>query len=77
MSVRYFEFVGTDPGRKIEKSEKFWEISVDGSDVTVRFGKIGAQGQTTVKTLDSADAAEAEAAKLIAAKTKKGYEEKQ
>jgi len=76
MAVRYFEFVGTDPGRKIENSEKFWEISVEGSEVTVRFGKIGAQGQTTVKTLASGEVAEAEAAKLIAAKTKKGYEEK-
>ena len=75
MSVRYFEFVGADPGRKIEKSEKFWEISVEGSEVTVRFGKIGAQGQTTVKNLASEEAAEAEAAKLIAAKMKKGYAE--
>jgi predicted DNA-binding WGR domain protein len=75
MPVRYFEFVGADPERKIEKSEKFWEISVEGSEVTVRFGKIGAQGQTTVKTLASEEAAEAEAAKLIAAKMKKGYAE--
>ena len=76
MATRYFEFVGEDAGRNVANSAKFWEVSVDDTSVTVRFGKIGANGQTTVKTLTSADAAHAEADKLIAAKVKKGYVEK-
>lgn len=76
MSTRYFEFVGEDAERNVANSAKFWEVTVDGTSVTVRFGKIGANGQTTVKTLSSTEAAQAEAAKLIAAKVKKGYVEK-
>jgi len=50
MSKRYFEFVsGT--------SAKFWEIGVSGNEVTVRFGRIGSQGQTQVKSLADTGAA--------------------
>jgi predicted DNA-binding WGR domain protein len=63
---RYFEFVGGS-------SAKFWEISVSGSTVTVRFGRIGTDGQTNVKTLASADAAAQHAEKIIKEKTAKGY----
>ena len=73
---RYFEFVGEDAGRGVASSAKFWEVAVDGIVVTVRFGKIGTSGQTTVKELGTADAAEVEATKLIASKVKKGYVEK-
>jgi predicted DNA-binding WGR domain protein len=73
MMKRYFEFVGEDTGRGVASSAKFWEVMVDGSVLTVRFGKIGANGQTTVKEFDSQAAAEAEAEKLIAGKVKKGY----
>ena len=76
MSKRYFEFIGEDAGRGVASSAKFWELTLDGSVVTVRFGKIGTNGQTTVKELASPDAAEAEANKLIASKVKKGYVEK-
>ena len=72
---RYFEFTGADADRGTSNSAKFWEIDVSGSTVTVRFGKIGAAGQTTVKEFDSADAAIAHAEKLIGDKTKKGYVE--
>lgn len=41
---RYFEFVGGT-------SAKFWEISTGGSEVSVRFGRIGTEGQTQVKRL--------------------------
>ena len=44
--------------------------------MTVRFGKIGANGQTKESTFDSDDEAQVEADKLIAAKVKKGYVEK-
>jgi predicted DNA-binding WGR domain protein len=66
MSKRYFEF-GT---------QKFWEITHTELQVSVRFGKLGVQGQTTVKDFESADEATKYAEKVIAEKTKKGYEEK-
>lgn len=75
MAKRYFEFVGNDAQRGVTSS-KFWEVEVTDNELTVRFGKIGAEGQTTVKTFPSAEAANSEAEKLIAAKTKKGYSEK-
>ena len=75
MNKRYFEFVGEDPGRGVSSSEKFWEISIDGTALTIRFGKIGGNGQTTVKEFTSSEEADAEAAKLIASKVKKGYVE--
>jgi DNA ligase len=55
------------------KSSKFWEISVTGSEVTVRYGRIGTNGQTNTKTFADAAAAAQHAAKLIAEKTDKGY----
>ena len=53
---------------------KFWEITVKGKQTTARYGKIGAKGQTSVKTHASAAAAKAFAAKEAAGKEKKGYE---
>jgi predicted DNA-binding WGR domain protein len=75
MATRYFEFVGEDAQRKVAAASKFWEVTVDGSTLTVRFGKIGATGQTTVKEFAGSAEADAQAAKLIAEKTKKGYSE--
>jgi len=51
------------------------KVTINGADLTVRFGKIGTNGQTTLKSLASADAAQVESAKLISSKTKKGYVE--
>ena len=65
---RYFEFVEGS-------SAKFWEISQSGNDVTVRFGKIGTNGQTQTKTMSDADAATKHVEKLIKEKTGKGYQE--
>jgi predicted DNA-binding WGR domain protein len=66
---RYFEFVeGT--------SSKFWEIKVEGNQFFTRYGKIGTDGQMTQKDWPSNDKAQAEADKLIAEKTRKGYVEK-
>jgi predicted DNA-binding WGR domain protein len=73
---RYFEFVGED-ARRGTTSEKFWEVSVSGSTVTVRFGKIGAEnGQTSEKEFSTPAEAQAHADKLAAEKIKKGYVEK-
>jgi DNA ligase 1 len=66
---RYFEF--TDGS-----SAKFWEVKVDGASFTTRYGKIGTEGQMTQKDFDSPAKAQAEADKLVAEKTKKGYVEK-
>ncbi|MBX3245987.1 MAG: WGR domain-containing protein [Myxococcales bacterium] len=68
MQKRYFEF---DDG----KSSKFWEVSVDGKTHTVRYGKIGTAGQEKTKSFASPEAAEKDANKLVAEKTKKGYAE--
>ena len=48
------------------KSNKFWEITVEGDSFTVRYGKMGTDGQTSTKTYADADKARVEADKLIA-----------
>jgi len=65
---RYFEF-------SEGSSNKFWEIRIDGNSVRTRYGKIGASGQQTLKDYPNAAAATKEYDKLVAEKTKKGYEE--
>lgn len=56
-------------------SRKFWEIAIEGHTVTVRYGRIGTDGQTKVKQHGTAGEAAKDAAKLVAEKTKKGYVE--
>lgn len=63
---RRFEFVGGN-------SSKFWEVRVQGADVYTSYGRIGSTGQTSCKSLESAGAAAAHAAKLVQEKTRKGY----
>ena len=57
------------------KSNKFWEIDLDGTSFSVTFGKIGTSGQTQTKTFDNASKAQTEYDKLVKEKTKKGYTE--
>lgn len=66
--MRTFEF-------KDDKSNKFWNIELQGKQFTVAFGKIGTKGQTQTK--EFADEAKAQAAheKLVAEKLGKGYVE--
>jgi predicted DNA-binding WGR domain protein len=66
--ARRFEFVEGS-------SAKFWEVSVQGSTLTVVFGKLGTPGQTKPKSFSSAEAAQQEADTLVREKTKKGYVE--
>jgi DNA ligase-1 len=66
---RYFEFVEG-------KSSKFWEIVVNGKEMTTRYGKIGSAGKSTTKSFKDEAAARATADKLIAEKTADGYVEK-
>ena len=56
-------------------SSKFWEVAVSGAEVTVRFGRIGANGQTQTNALADEAAAVQHAAKLVAEKLDKGYVE--
>ncbi len=54
-------------------SSKFWEVSAQGKQLVVRFGRIGTKGQTQEKTFDTEAKANAERDKLTREKTKKGY----
>lgn len=67
-SQRRFEFI--EGG-----SKKFWEIGQTGCDMTLRYGRIGTNGQTQTKTFPDEARTTREAQKLIAEKVKKGYVE--
>ena len=57
-------------------SSKFWEVSQNGSEFTVRYGRIGTDGQAPkTKDMGTSEKAAAEVEKLIRAKTGKGYAE--
>lgn len=56
-------------------SNKFWEVWCEGAALHTRYGKLGANGQTTVKAYSSPEAAALFEAMLIKQKTKKGYVE--
>lgn len=68
MARREFQF-------QQEGSGKFWAIDVEGKTVTVQFGRTGTTGQTQTKKFSSAAEADKTAAKLVAEKLKKGYQE--
>jgi uncharacterized protein (TIGR02996 family) len=55
-------------------SNKFWEIELEGSSFTTRYGRIGTDGQETTKDFKSPAEAKKAYDKLIAEKEKKGYE---
>jgi predicted DNA-binding WGR domain protein len=74
---KYFEYIGETDRTKTGETAKFWEITLEGKTVSVRFGKLGTNGQGSIKELDSEDSARAYADKKIAEKTKDGYVEKQ
>jgi predicted DNA-binding WGR domain protein len=42
-TTKRFEFVGRG-------SDKFWEVTTRGTEVSVRFGRNGSKGQMTTKT---------------------------
>ena len=72
---KYFEYVGASDRTKSGETAKFWEITIDGTYVSVRFGKLGTSGQTSEKELENEVEAEAYANKKIAEKTNSGYQE--
>jgi DNA ligase-1 len=67
----------TPTTRRFEFSEgnsnKYWQITVEGTGVTVQFGRIGSTGQTQQKSFADATAAAQHAEKLIGEKMRKGY----
>ncbi|PIM67970.1 molybdenum metabolism regulator [Streptomyces sp. JV178] len=54
-------------------AHKFYEVTVAGQVVTVRYGRIGAGGQTQTTTFATAEKAQAAAAKKVGEKVRKGY----
>lgn len=68
-TARYFEFVSGG-------SKKFWEATLAGPALTVRFGRIGTAGQSQTKTLADEATAIRECEKLIREKVHKGYIER-
>jgi predicted DNA-binding WGR domain protein len=60
---------------KDNKSEKFWEVSVEGSVMTTRWGKIDSSGQSKKKDLSTHEIACDEAKKLAEKKQRKDYKE--
>jgi len=57
-SVRRFELVEGS-------SSKFWEVDLHAQTLTVRYGRIGTQGQTQTKALASADKAQASLSEIL------------
>lgn len=55
-------------------SHKFYEVVVRGCELSIRYGRIGDQGQLKVTTFPTEDKARAEAQKKIGEKLRKGYE---
>lgn len=54
-------------------SSKFWDITLEGVTVTVRYGRLGTAGQSNTKTFPSSAEAKKEHDKLVVEKTRKGY----
>ena len=55
------------------KSSKFWNIELQGNSHTVKYGRMGTEGQTKTKEFDSEEAAKKDFDKSVAAKIAKGY----
>lgn len=55
------------------KSHKFYEATVNGTEIIIRYGRIGTTGQSSSTTYATAETAQAEATKKINEKLKKGY----
>lgn len=56
-----------------KKSNKFWNIEVEDDTLITHFGRIGTNGQQSIKSFGSNEQANKEANKLIKSKMKKGY----
>lgn len=54
-------------------AHKFYEVSVNGTAVTVRYGRIGTEGQVKTTSFPTPEKAQAAAARKIGEKVRKGY----
>lgn len=54
-------------------AHKFYEVTITGAAVSVRYGRIGTEGQLQTSTFPSEEKAQAAAAKKIGEKVRKGY----
>ena len=54
-------------------AHKFYETTVDGTDLTVRYGRIGDRGQIKQSSFTTPEKAKSEASKKIGEKVRKGY----
>jgi predicted DNA-binding WGR domain protein len=43
---KYFEYTGPSSENKSGEASKFWEVTVEGSDINIRYGKIGVNGSS-------------------------------
>ena len=72
--------VASNTARRFElvegSSSKFWEVARDGCAVTVRYGRIGTDGQAKTKEFASEELARRHADGLIEEKVAKGYRER-
>lgn len=70
---------GGSAPRRFEFSEgssnKFWTVWLEGTQLMTKYGKIGSAGSQTVKDFGTAEKVQKEYDKIVAEKTKKGYEE--
>ena len=56
-------------------SSKFWEVEQAGSELNIRWGRIGTAGQSQTKSFDDGPKAATALNKLVSEKTSKGYKE--
>lgn len=66
ITTRRFEYIGGT-------SAKFWTATVAARTVSIRFGRIGTNGQSQTKSFQSDEEAQKFAEKQCAAKAAKGY----
>jgi uncharacterized protein YwqG/predicted DNA-binding WGR domain protein len=55
------------------KSHKFYEVTINDLEITIRYGRIGSPGTTSTKTYNTPEIAQAAATKKINEKLQKGY----
>src|SRR5262245_38701572 len=58
-----------------DSSNKFWNITLQGKQYLVTFGKVGSKGQTGLKDFPDEEAARAAHDKAVAEKLREGYDE--
>jgi predicted DNA-binding WGR domain protein len=66
MQIWYLEFSDSS-------SHKFYEVTLEDSTLTIRYGRIGDAGQSSKKTFDTPEKALAEVEKKLKEKRKSGY----